>query len=58
MRHEIPRASWPVALREAIEKVSDGDIILCHSEPMQELGQRAHERMCPEKRLTFEINPI
>ena len=38
----------------AIAVAQDGDVIEVHSEA-QEYARQAHQRMCPDKNLTFEI---
>ena len=55
MRHLIPRRDWHMKLAEAIQKASEGDTIVCFDEEMQELGERARLRMCPDKPLKFKL---
>lgn len=55
MKHTIPRKSWASALADALESAQDGDTIEIHNETMQELAERAHQRMYPDKELVFEI---
>lgn len=55
MQHVVPAANGTMALADLIEKSSDGDEIIVSSEAMRELGERAHQRMCPTKTLTFTV---
>lgn len=54
-RIEIPRRNWNNELANAIENSSNGDVIVCHSQEMMELAERAKERMCPDKIISFEL---
>jgi len=56
MRHEIPTHSSRTHLANAIENAKDADIIVCRSDAMKVLAERAHKRMCPDKLLTFEVS--
>ncbi len=58
MRHKIPAANWPTHLADAIEVADDGDVIVCHSGSMKSLAERAHGRMCPDKLLSFPVEPL
>lgn len=53
--YTIPAGNWTIALADAIEQSVDGDVIVVDSDVKVELGQDAKDRMCPEKRLTFEV---
>ena len=55
MKHTVPSANWTVTLADLIGVARDGDTIEVHNESMKILAQRAHERMCPEKKLTFVV---
>jgi len=55
MRHEIPTANWTSHLADAIEQAADNDTIVCHSPDMVALAERAQARMCPAKKLVFEL---
>lgn len=55
MRHEIAPADWHLKLSNAIRTAGDGDTIICHTESMRALAERARARMCPDKLLTFEL---
>lgn len=54
-RHTLPAANWHMALANAIEAAQDDDTIVCHSEAMAELAEEARQRLCPSKRLVFEV---
>ena len=58
MRHIISTTDWTTSLADAIEVANNGDTIVCHNDAMVELGKRARSRMCPNKTLTFELNPL
>lgn len=51
--YTVPHNNWHMALADIIETAKDGDTIICHSDAMAELAERARTRMCPEKQLTF-----
>ena len=51
----IPSSNWTMHLADAIEESVDGDIIVVASEDAKELGQRAQRRMCPGKKITFQV---
>ena len=55
MKHEVAKANWHIDLADKIETAEDGDTIVCHAEAMVEMGKSALSRMCPEKKITFEI---
>jgi hypothetical protein len=55
MRYEIPAGNWTTALADAIKDASDGDTIVCHTENMRALAERARLRMCPDKALVYEV---
>ena len=38
-----------------IGHASDGDAIICNSLDQAELGERARQRMCPRKRLSWVV---
>ena len=52
----ISGKNWTDELAKAIQKAKSGDTIKCQSNAMKELGLRAQARMCPEKKLYFEID--
>lgn len=54
-RHVIPEINSHTALSDAIRLAHAGDTIACRTEAMKEMGERAHARMCPDKRLEFEV---
>ena len=58
MRHTIPAGNWPTALVDTIESAQDGDVIVVHTAAMQELAEGARQRMCPHKKLVFEVQPL
>lgn len=47
--------SWLDVLTAHIEKAKDGDSITVRSEAAKELAERARLRMCPEKKIIFEV---
>ncbi len=51
-RHVVDKTKY---LPNAITFAQDGDTIECRTETMRELAERAHARMCPDKRLAFEV---
>ena len=53
--HSFPKQNWVSALPEAIRVAENGDRIMVHSETMQELGERALDRMGLDKKLSFVI---
>jgi hypothetical protein len=53
--HTVERKNWHVHLAGVIQKAKDGDTIICHSQPMIELAERARSRLCPEKKLIFKM---
>lgn len=55
MIHDIPYDHWPEALAQAIENATDGDTIICHTETMIVLAERARQRMCPLKSIVFQV---
>ena len=46
-----------MALADKIEQCADGDTIQVHNESMLELARSAHSSMCPNKKITFELEP-
>ena len=55
MEYIIPRVDGHLALADAIEQAENGDTIVCLSEAMQSLGEKARMRMCPEKNVLFTL---
>jgi hypothetical protein len=55
MIYKLPTTNWHMVLADAIEESSDGDTIVVHSDAMKELALSAHDRMCPNKKITDEI---
>lgn len=55
-KHTLPMANWHMALADIIERADDGDVVIVPDEFTKELGERAKQRMCPDKKLTFEVN--
>ena len=55
MTHTIPRGNWHLALIDAIKNAQDGDTIECHTEAMQQLAEKAKQRMCPQKSFIFTL---
>lgn len=55
MRYEIHKHDWPAKLADTVGLATDGDTIVCYSQAMIELGERARVRMCPRKVLVFEL---
>lgn len=55
MRVEMPETDWHMKLADAIDNAKPGDVIVCHSEDMKRLGERAKNRMCPDKEIVFEV---
>ncbi len=53
MRRYVPRKNYAKLLPETIKEARSGDTIIVCTEAMRDLGGIAHERMCPEKDLTF-----
>jgi len=51
--HRIPRQNWHIKLYAAITAAVSGDTIVVNTLDQVELGQRAHNRMCPDKELSF-----
>lgn len=47
--------NWLKKLAISIEKAKDEDVIIVHSEAAKELAERARLRMCPEKKIIFEV---
>ena len=57
MKHTVPVSNWTVTLADLIGTARDGDTIEVHNESMKILARRAHQRMCPDKDLTFSVTP-
>ena len=55
--HKVAVANWHMDLARIIEESEDGDTVLVHDDEQRELGKRAHGRMCPDKKLTFTVEP-
>lgn len=55
MKYEIPMKNWTEALASAIEKADDGDVIVVSNIKQIALGNSAKSRMCPDKKVTFEL---
>jgi len=56
MRHIIPNeANWHTHLAGILGSSRPGDIIVCFSDSVRELADRAKRRMCPDKQLTFIV---
>ena len=55
MNHEISTKNWHTALATILQSASSGDVIIVQSAAQQRLGERAHQRLCPEKQLTFKV---
>jgi hypothetical protein len=51
----VPEVNWHMVLADIIDTAVDGDTVLCCTESMVELGQGAHSRMCPQKKLMFVV---
>lgn len=58
MKIKIPAGNWQMALVDAIESAKDGDIIVVKSNVQRQLAQSTKERMCPDKDITFECDPL
>lgn len=58
MRIEIPSGNWHIALANSLEIARDNDIIVVKSQAMKNLGERAGERMFPDKKFRFEIEDL
>ena len=54
MKHKVNN---PLHLATIIENAVDGDVIEIPSAASAELAQRARQRMCPCKDITFEVAP-
>ena len=57
MIHKIPAGNWTQALVDKIELAKKGDVIEVHSHAMKELAEKARLRMCPQKNITFKVQP-
>lgn len=53
--HHLGLIGWTTQLPTLIRNARDGDIIECFSTASKELAERAHKRMCPNKKLTIII---
>ena len=54
--HHLHAANWTAQLADLIGNAADGDTIVVSNEAQAELAAMAHDRMCPAKRLIFEVN--
>lgn len=56
MRHNIPnQPDWHARLADILGYSHPGDTIVCFSDSVKALAERAHQRMCPDKFLTFDV---
>jgi hypothetical protein len=55
MKWTIPDMDSKEWLAEAIRDSVDDDVIIVKTEAAKELGERAKSRMCPDKKITFEV---
>jgi len=53
--HYITASNWHMALADAIEQAEDGDTIVVHNPSMKELAERVLGRMCPGKKIFFQM---
>ena len=58
MRYDVPAKNWTMVLADFIEQTQDGDVIVIASEAAKELAEKAKNRMCPEKKISFKIRDI
>lgn len=58
MKHDARGANWHMKIADAIEAASDGDVVFVDSDAAAALGEGARQRMEPNKRLTFEVDPL
>lgn len=58
MEYRIPPTNWTSHLADAIDECENGDVIIVSSESMKELGERANNRMCPDKNIIFRVDSV
>ena len=54
-RYRIPSASWAVWLSSTIVAAKDGDSIVVRTAAQKAMGERARNRVCPDKHITLEV---
>lgn len=47
--------NWLKKLATDIEKAKNGDVVIVQNVAAKELAERARLRMCPEKKIVFEV---
>ena len=55
MQYIVHSRNWTSQPADFITQATDGDIIVVVSDATKELGERARLRMCPDKRITFQV---
>ncbi len=58
MTHTIPAKNWTIALADSINKSQPGDIIIVTTESQKQMGEKAKQRTCPNKPLSFEVKVL
>lgn len=54
--HIVPRTNWTTALAELLDAAAPGDTIVCWSEPVRKMAERAHQRVYADKELHFVVD--
>ena len=55
MKYILESKNWTTALAILIAQCEDGDEIVFGSDNIKQVGERAKNRMCPEKSVTFSV---
>ncbi len=56
MRYEVGEKDWERVLAIKIKHAYNGDVIVVPNDKIKKWGKYAKTRICPDKRITFEVN--